>query len=110
MKKNKVLQFWLRQFIDLSLAFGISVFVTYFYMGNPLFRSFGTMLTQSMYGFTVGISIWKVSQAAGYYVEKKFPCERNPGMVFKVHLIAAIACAAFTIIFVNWIYHDFIYK
>ncbi|MFO7370828.1 MAG: histidine kinase, partial [Bacteroidales bacterium] len=99
-------RFLIRQLRDVLILFAISIFVTYFYQGNRLFESLQNLFTGSLYGFVVGFTIWKGSQAVGYLLRNKFTWEQNPGRAFAGHLSISFTYAAIAIILVNWIYHS----
>jgi sensor histidine kinase YesM len=88
----------------------ISIFVTYFFVGKQLFSSIESVLINCVYGFAVGISIWKVSVIAGIFIKKHFPWERNPRLTLRVSIITSVLCSSAVIIVVNVLFYKYVYK
>jgi two-component system, LytTR family, sensor kinase len=108
--KNKWTRFVIFQLRDIAIAFGISIIITYFFVGNRLFSSLGTVFQSCFYGFVISITVWKGNEIAGSFVQKRFPWEKKPKQTLTINIITAIVCSSLIIFLVNVLFYKFYYK
>jgi len=108
--RNKWIPFLLGQLRDLVIAFLIGAFVTYFFMGNGLFSSFGHFFRNCLFGFILTISIWKGNSFLGHYIVSKFPWEKNPMLTLAVEILVSLVYTTLAIIVINVIFYKFVFR
>lgn len=108
--KEKWTRIILCQLRDVVIAFGISIIITYFFVGNRLFSSLGSVFQSCFYGFVISITVWKGNEIAGSFVEKKFPWENNPKRTLIIDIITSIGCSLLIIVLVNLLFYKFYYE
>lgn len=104
--QNRWVHFILSQLRDVVIAFGISVIITYLYVGNRLFTSVGTVFMSCLYGFIVAITIWKGISIVGYFIGRLFPWQKKPALTLTIHIIVAVIYTAVAIVVVNILFHE----
>ncbi len=103
-------KYFIRELRDILILFAICTFATYMFVGNQLFSDFLNYTRSIFYSFIIGLTIWKGNQALGYFLNKKFPWEKNPTSTLFYHITASVVFTAVDIVVVNYIVYRFIYN
>ena len=103
-------RFFIQEFRDILILLAICTFATYMFVGNQFFSDFSNYTKSIFYSFIIGLTIWKGNQILGYFLDKRFPWEKNPTSTLFYHISASIIFTAVDIIVVNYLIYKFIYN
>jgi two-component system, LytTR family, sensor kinase len=108
--QHKAMQYILRQLRDIMLILAISTVVTYFYVGNELFRNFSAFLHNNLYGFSIGISLWKGNTLISRTVTSKYPWKIKPSKTLTIDILFSVTYTALAIIAINVLFYKYFFK
>jgi two-component system, LytTR family, sensor kinase len=108
--QHKAIPYILRQLRDVIIILAISTLVTYFYVGNELFRNVSAFLLNNLYGFTIGITVWKGNTLISRTVTRKYPWKIKPSRTLTIDILSSVTYTAIVIIVINYVFYKYVYK
>lgn len=99
-----------RQLMYIAIGFIISGLITYAFAGKYLFTNFNTTYKNLLYGFCIGITLWKGNQFMAWISSKYFPWPQNPILTLFVSSVSSLAFTVIDIFAVNYFYMKFVFN
>lgn len=111
MKENfkKHILFWLRQVLDVLVAYAFSVLITYMFVGNVLFEDFRRLVPNTLFGFFLSFFLWKGNAFVGWAIKRKLPWEKDPIKTFKVSVVGSVIYTVVIVVCIYWFSIDILF-